>query len=433
MSERENGYGGPEHVLGEEIDIVRDNLRIEFDKELSAPPGNDMYMAGHALAWHHELGDSGSPAYETVNEIIENRLEAGKYVHPASSLAILLRAAFQREVIFSYGNYTRFQKELPKGYGNFPFKYRDENHQPIEPKDLNYIDVGRDIVHALRFILTDKRVGHAGRESFVNNASNLDVQTNKINRYGALRAPVALAYEILGRPPRIEDWGASGNHGLKSMALHIPQNVREVVQYIDTTSGYLASLPRSERRNLTARLNGLINRKIPLGPSVGVDIWNPMDDYMNHWRKSCSLRGQEWLDKDKEDLYDYLEKSSPANVHFVQANLAHGTPEELKNYKPDFIFMSFVLHQLPESKQTELIEAAKERARWVCILDAVELQTDGGLKFRENFYEEAEPFPIDLIVIDTERSDIGPEVLMQFTDGRCQTARVFKSKIFDKF
>jgi hypothetical protein len=220
-------------------------------------------------------------------------------------------------------------------------------------------------------------------------------------------------------------------HGLKSMGIHMPQRVEEVVQYIDTTEGFVKQIDE-ERRDLTSRLNALINKKAPLGQSVGLDLWTPYDDNMNYWRKSCTLRGQEWLDRSKEDLYDYLEKQVLPNVDFVQWDLSKGTPPELKDYKPDFIFMSFVLHQLPEGEREELIEEAKKRARWVCILDAVELLPGGSLIFRENFYEQGEPFPIDFIVIDSQRPDISPEVVMQFTDGRCQRARVLKSRIFDK-
>jgi hypothetical protein len=431
MSERFDDYSIEQRLdkrdlIIPEVKVAVANLAEEFKRQYLEPAGGDAWQAGFSrivgLDLERDIPSDPAEAAISTKPIILNGLNVrymtGDKLTRLSALTGLIQRAYINQTMQGHPDIAAV---FMKGF--------DENFS--EEQKISYATtIWREAIRAVNSS-TWSDIGIGGRLGVETDIATRNVQTVRTEREVFPKLLVALMTEKLGRPTRIIEIGCSRNHGLKYLGLGLPFHKVNVLQLAYSRS----QLVDRSREDLTREFNGVVDRNIPIGPSLGIDLYPYRDEGFRQWARSNSFYLQELQDPTVLDEYDMLDAADVQNVSYSDINLLKEDLDPSHEGQYDIAIFNTMLHQLssPENVATMLNKIEKylnPQTGVITIQDfaRVNLELPNGLEFFESWWDKQ--FPYRAILIDPFDPSEGPQEIMHWTSARCKTGRIVDYKDF---
>ena len=251
------------------------------------------------------------------------------------------------------------------------------------------------------------------------------LQSNVSDRYKSLKAFGAIARNF-GRVGifSVMDVGCSQNAGLNHLASGVSFGMPSVIR--PESQAHQPSLRH------TAAFHRALAEELPLGHSVGIDTYDPLD--ARSWAWSCSFYPSELLNEERVALFDALIRAKYDAVDFFQGNFADFDTARFAHLhgKQDFNIVNFstVLYQADEADRSAMLTAASNYAQeFVVVQDFLQIDPDNPtkLQFRENWQDD--PFPYRFVVRDMHEDTGAWHEVFKWRDGRCRELAIGMGRI----
>jgi hypothetical protein len=374
-------WAGIDAELNKRLNAFKDVL----DSQIAAPPSGDERISAFASAVRDSLETPG-PILEFFTEILGIKPDVG-----SSYLATKTLRAAQRQL-----------------YGAFPDYPRA------------YMTSGK-WAKGLDWILED----HDRAAQFTVDIWARPLQSNVSDRYKSIKALGVLARQF-GRLETFDimDIGCSQNAGLNHLASGVGFGLPALIR-----PGSRSHTPSLKH---TAAFHKVLNTTLELAPSLGIDIYDPLES--REWAWSCSHYPSELLDERRVALFNALINADYDNVDFFKGDFAEFNTAAFENKHPGRQFgivnFSTVLYQASELERTTMIRQAEAYARdFIVVQDFLRIDPENPrrLIFRDNWQDDL--FPYRMVVRDMQDNSQHWHELFRWKDGRCQELAIGLGRI----
>ncbi|GAC1391854.1 MAG: hypothetical protein NVSMB46_05900 [Candidatus Saccharimonadales bacterium] len=367
-------------------------LKDEVERRRVFPPAGDVYIAAFSEAVQFEL-----EANEKLKETLVFSFGSRENLDAPHTYNLLLRSIVKQVL--------RKQEEL-----HFPYKFY---------KPDSWREAIEEIVDEPEELTMDLMIRN--------------VTSNKEERYKTLKLINLLYQDRFGTYPKIIDFGASQNHGLKMIAGNFPIEYTDVVDAKDNRNNGFVEYGKTEEVNIemTNKLNDLMQESTGVSDSLGVDILWKDDKITQEWARSCSFYPSEIAQKPQLiKQYNDLDNYESDNVNFIMSDICDpqlSNSLEIQSRKADIIFISTIMNQLNSTQRRN------------ALINAVHCVQDEGLIVVQDFVMRDSRYPSEqrflkdwhskkytyrTMIYDVKDDTRSFHEIMHWDNGRCRRLKV---------
>lgn len=373
--------------VDERIDGLLESLRIKARH----PDGKDKYIGAYAVAMAEVVEE------QREGDFLQTVFTHRPSLHGGYAANLLLRGA-QKQKLDLQSEFA--ERSYPEGY-DAPGKWGGFLRRLISNAN-DYPDFSYDM-------------------------QVRNIQSNISERYKGIKLAAHMYRRSLGENPTILDIGCSQNLGLKKIALVPRFKFDKVKVRHHGRFGISPILIDDVSRSL--RANRLINSKLDIGPSVGVDL--PFDERNERqerlWARACSFYPSELLNDNLRRRYvNFQNADTPDKVKIAYADAR--SPTQLDSavgvkQKFDLVSLSTILYQLSPSNRICLLENAMKKAKKDGLLVVQDFAKvvddhDGNLEFIDDWTKQSYSYRTN--IIDMKHEGAGFKEAFAWESPRCR-------------